>query len=112
MRSFAVTALGSNVIIPIIFCQRARLCRGQVNEAHSRKETQRLVVVLAFEGVQLLDVAGPVQTFASANEMAVEAWRRTAPLTTSSWFRAAAVPVATSSGLAAADAADRQGNRQ
>lgn len=33
------------------------------------KETQRLIVVLAFEGVQLLDVAGPVQTFASANEM-------------------------------------------
>jgi transcriptional regulator GlxA family with amidase domain len=34
---------------------------------------ERLVVVLAFEGVQLLDVAGPVQTFASANEMAKEA---------------------------------------
>ena len=29
----------------------------------------RLVVVLAFSDVQLLDVAGPVQTFASANEM-------------------------------------------
>jgi transcriptional regulator GlxA family with amidase domain len=29
----------------------------------------RLVAVLAFEGVQLLDVAGPVQTFASANEI-------------------------------------------
>jgi transcriptional regulator GlxA family with amidase domain len=29
-----------------------------------------LVVVLAFENAQLLDVAGPVQTFASANEMA------------------------------------------
>jgi transcriptional regulator GlxA family with amidase domain len=28
---------------------------------------QRLVAVLAFEGVQLLDVAGPVQTFAFAN---------------------------------------------
>lgn len=37
------------------------------------KETQRLIVVLAFEGVQLLDVAGPVQTFASANEMAKDA---------------------------------------
>lgn len=35
----------------------------------SSKDTQRLIVVLAFEGVQLLDVAGPVQTFASANEM-------------------------------------------
>jgi transcriptional regulator GlxA family with amidase domain len=37
------------------------------------KPTERLVVVLAFEGVQLLDVAGPVQTFASANEMAKQA---------------------------------------
>lgn len=35
-----------------------------------RSETrERLVAVLAFEGVQLLDVAGPVQTFASANEL-------------------------------------------
>jgi transcriptional regulator GlxA family with amidase domain len=32
-------------------------------------EAPRLVVVLAFEDVQLLDVTGPVQTFASANEM-------------------------------------------
>jgi transcriptional regulator GlxA family with amidase domain len=39
------------------------------------KEKERLVVVLAFEGVQLLDVAGPVQTLASANEMAKEAGR-------------------------------------
>src|ERR1700761_4986546 len=31
---------------------------------------QRLVVVLAFESAQLLDIAGPVQTFASANEIA------------------------------------------
>jgi transcriptional regulator GlxA family with amidase domain len=30
-------------------------------------------MVLAFEGVQLLDVAGPVQTFASANEIAKDA---------------------------------------
>ncbi len=30
---------------------------------------QRLIVVLAFERVQLLDIAGPVQTFASANEI-------------------------------------------
>jgi transcriptional regulator GlxA family with amidase domain len=37
------------------------------------KEASRLVVVLAFEGVQLLDVAGPVQTFASTNEMMSEA---------------------------------------
>jgi transcriptional regulator GlxA family with amidase domain len=33
-------------------------------------QSPRLVVVLAFESVQLLDVAGPVQTFASANEIA------------------------------------------
>jgi transcriptional regulator GlxA family with amidase domain len=36
------------------------------------KGRERLIVVLAFEGVQLLDVAGPVQTFASANELAQE----------------------------------------
>jgi len=33
------------------------------------KETRRLIVVLAFERAQLLDVAGPVQTFASSNEI-------------------------------------------
>jgi transcriptional regulator GlxA family with amidase domain len=32
-------------------------------------QSQRLVVVLAFQDVQLLDVTGPVQTFASANEI-------------------------------------------
>ncbi len=37
------------------------------------KANQRLVVLLAFEGAQLLDVAGPVQTFASANEIVKEA---------------------------------------
>jgi transcriptional regulator GlxA family with amidase domain len=39
------------------------------------KAKERLVAVLVFEGVQLLDVAGPMQTFASANEMAKEAGR-------------------------------------
>lgn len=34
------------------------------------KAKPRLVAVLAFENVQLLDVAGPVQAFASANELA------------------------------------------
>jgi len=58
------------------------------------KDTQRLIVVLAFEGVQLLDVAGPVQTFASANEMT----KHTAP------YRIVVVsrrggPVRTSAGL-------------
>lgn len=37
------------------------------------KKTQRLIAVLAFDGVQLLDVAGPVQTFTSANEMMEDA---------------------------------------
>jgi transcriptional regulator GlxA family with amidase domain len=32
-------------------------------------QSPHLIAVLAFEGVQLLDVAGPVQTFASANEI-------------------------------------------
>jgi transcriptional regulator GlxA family with amidase domain len=55
---------------------------------------ERLVAVLAFEGVQLLDVAGPVQTFASANELA----QGTAP------YRIAVVsrrggPVCSSAGL-------------
>lgn len=61
---FAVTGNGSNVIVPIIFCHFA------AGASMSRStESRRLVVVLAFEDVQLLDVAGPVQTFASANEM-------------------------------------------
>lgn len=34
--------------------------------------TPRLIAVLTFEGAQLLDVAGPVQTFASSNEIARE----------------------------------------
>jgi transcriptional regulator GlxA family with amidase domain len=40
---------------------------------HKSAGRPRLVVVLAFEGAQLLDVAGPVQAFASANEIAQEA---------------------------------------
>jgi transcriptional regulator GlxA family with amidase domain len=57
---------------------------------------QRLVAVLAFDGVQLLDVAGPVQTFAFANEIRKDA--RGAP------YRIVVVsrrggPVCTSSGL-------------
>jgi transcriptional regulator GlxA family with amidase domain len=60
------------------------------------RATQRLVVLLAFEGVQLLDVAGPVQTFASTNEIAKAA--RGAP------YRVVVVsrrggPVCTSAGL-------------
>jgi transcriptional regulator GlxA family with amidase domain len=40
---------------------------------HKSADRPRLVSVLAFEGAQLLDVAGPVQAFASANEIAEEA---------------------------------------
>ena len=36
------------------------------------KRAERLIVVLAFERVQLLDIAGPVQTFSSANELTNE----------------------------------------
>lgn len=36
---------------------------------HKTPEIGRLVVILAFEDMQLLDVTGPLQTFASANEM-------------------------------------------
>jgi len=39
---------------------------------HRSTELPRLVAVLAFEGAQLLDVAGPVQAFASANEIVQE----------------------------------------
>jgi transcriptional regulator GlxA family with amidase domain len=65
---------------------------------------ERLIVLLAFEGVQLLDVAGPVQTFASANEMAKEAHntpyrivvvsRRGGPLVTSAGLSLLTQPLA------------------
>jgi transcriptional regulator GlxA family with amidase domain len=62
-----VTNVGSNVIIPAIFCQTDR------EEAMpSPTDPHRLIVVAAFEGAQLLDIAGPVQTFATANEIAKE----------------------------------------
>ncbi len=57
---------------------------------------QRLVVVLAFERVQLLDVAGPVQTFAFANEIHKDA--RGAPYRTVVVSRRGG-PVSTSAGL-------------
>jgi transcriptional regulator GlxA family with amidase domain len=46
-----------------------RKSRNTSRQDTSRNHTSRLIVVLAFEDVQLLDVTGPVQTFASANEM-------------------------------------------
>jgi transcriptional regulator GlxA family with amidase domain len=57
---------------------------------------QRLVVVLAFEGAQLLDIAGPLQTFASANEIAKDA--RGAPYRLVVASRRGG-PICTSSGL-------------
>jgi transcriptional regulator GlxA family with amidase domain len=57
---------------------------------------QRLVVVLAFEAAQLLDVAGPLQTFASANEIAKDA--RGAPYRLAVAARRGGV-ISTSSGL-------------
>jgi transcriptional regulator GlxA family with amidase domain len=68
-RIFGVTDRGSNDNIPVVFCQQHR----EGLRMRRSKATERLIVVLAFDHVQLLDVAGPVQTFASANEMVEEA---------------------------------------
>ncbi len=79
--------------------------------------TPRLVVVLAFEGAQLLDVAGPVQTFASANEIAnktakgahgapyrvVVVSRRGGPVTTTSGLPLVTRPLARTLGKARID---------
>lgn len=54
-------ACGSNVIIPIVFCH--------LNDMKILSTGERLIAVLAFENVQLLDVAGPVQAFATANAL-------------------------------------------
>lgn len=71
---------------------------------------QRLVLVLAFEGVQLLDIAGPLQTFASTNEIAqgargapyrlVVVSRRGGALATSSGLPLVTVPIAEMRGTA------------
>ena len=79
--------------------------------------TPRLVVVLAFEGAQLLDVAGPVQTFASTNEIAnktakgahgvpyrvVVLSRRGGPVTTTSGLPLVTRPLARTLGKARID---------
>ena len=79
--------------------------------------TPRLVVVLAFERAQLLDVAGPVQTFASANEIAnkitkgahgapyrvVVVSRRGGPVTTTSGLPLVTRPLARTLGKARID---------
>jgi transcriptional regulator GlxA family with amidase domain len=77
------------------------------------KPKERLVVVLAFEGVQLLDVAGPVQTFASANEIAKDASgapyrivvtsRRGGPVSSSAGLPLLTQPVAAATRRAAID---------
>ncbi|CAN7615537.1 GlxA family transcriptional regulator [Trinickia sp. LjRoot230] len=64
----------------------------------SNTNTRRSILILAFPDVQLLDVSGPLQVFASANELAAE---RGAPLPYAPRVIAAqAGPVMTSSGLA------------
>ncbi len=83
----------------------------------STATTPRLVVVLAFEQAQLLDVAGPVQTFASANEIAnkiakgahgapyrvVVVSRRGGPVTTTSGLPLVTRPLARTLGKARID---------
>ena len=49
------------------------------NDPHFSPNAPRLVELLAFPSVQLLDVAGPLQVFASANEMATSGPGRAAP---------------------------------
>jgi transcriptional regulator GlxA family with amidase domain len=76
-------------------------------------EAPRLVAVLAFERAQLLDVAGPVQTFASANEIAKERGgtpyrivvvsRRGGPVTTTSGLPLVTRPLARTLGKARID---------
>jgi transcriptional regulator GlxA family with amidase domain len=60
------------------------------------RRSARPVVLLAFEGAQLLDIAGPLQVFATANE---EAGGSEAPYRLSV-VSAAGGPIGTSSGLA------------
>jgi transcriptional regulator GlxA family with amidase domain len=65
----------------------------------TRPNATRVVEILAFPLVQLLDVTGPLQVFASANEMAAEGSKGAAP-----YLLSVVAPdgasVATSSGLA------------
>jgi transcriptional regulator GlxA family with amidase domain len=48
---------------------------GAVRSPREPRQGERVVAILAFEGVQLLDVAGPVQTFATTNEILTAAGR-------------------------------------
>jgi transcriptional regulator GlxA family with amidase domain len=93
---------------------RVMLSRAAANRAVPKPSgAQRLVVVLAFEGAQLLDVAGPVQSFASANEIAAEARgapyrvvvvsRRGGAVTTTSGLALVTRPIASAIGRARID---------
>ena len=80
---------------------------------HQSTDRPRLVAVLAFEGAQLLDVAGPVQAFASANEIAQETGgapyrmvvvsRRGGPVTTTSGLPLVTQPMARAIGKSQID---------
>lgn len=81
---------------------------------HGSTDIARLVAVLAFEGAQLLDVAGPVQAFASANEIAQETGsgtpyrivvvsRRGGPVTTTSGLPLVTSPIARAIGKSQID---------
>jgi len=58
--------------------------------------TQRIIEILAFPNVQLLDVAGPLQVFASANGFAAQSGE---PPPYAVRVVAAAIPITTSAGL-------------
>ena len=90
---------------------------------HKSADLPRLVVVLTFEGAQLLDVAGPVQAFASANEIAQETGggapyrmvvvsRRGGPVTTTSGLPLVTQPMARAIGKSPDRHADRTGRRR
>ncbi len=78
------------------------------------KPKQRLIVVPAFDRAQLLDVSGPVQTFATANEIVAESGgeppyriavgsRRGGPICTSSGLPLVTQPTSKFSGTAQID---------
>ncbi len=62
-------------------------------------KTQRTVVVLAFDEAQLLDVAGPLQVFATANDLMATSVANSAPYSITVASRAGGL-IRTSSGLA------------
>jgi transcriptional regulator GlxA family with amidase domain len=69
------------------------------NAPHFPPNAPRVIELLAFPSVQLLDVAGPLQVFASANEMAGNELGRPAPYILRVVARSDPSVVTTSSGL-------------